>query len=98
MKINPMVNPNIARTYQANSARDVNSTQTPQAKRDEVTFSPEALNFSKSLQAARESTEARTPEEAKRIDAIKTAVQNGTYKVSSEDIADRIFSSVLGER
>jgi len=98
MKINPIINPNIARSYQANSGRSVSSAQAPQAKRDEVTFSTEALNFSKSLQAARESVEARTPDELGRIDAIKTAVQNGEYRVSSEDIADRILSSVLGAR
>jgi len=98
MKINPIINPNIARSYQANSSRGVASPQKPNAGRDEVTFSAEALNFKKSLQEAREAVETRTPEEKGRIDAIKVAVQNGTYNVSSEDIADRILSSVLGAR
>jgi len=98
MKINPLINPNITRSYQANSTRSLTSPQAPKAGRDEVTFSAEALSFQKSLQAARESVETRTPEDMNRIDAIKTAVQNGTYSVSSEDIADRILSSVLGAR
>ncbi|MCL2248403.1 MAG: flagellar biosynthesis anti-sigma factor FlgM [Oscillospiraceae bacterium] len=98
MKINPIMNPNITRSYQANSTRSLTSPQSPKAGRDEVTFSAEALSFQKSLQEARESVEARTPEDMNRIDAIRTAVQNGTYSVSSEDIADRILSSVLGAR
>jgi len=98
MKINPIMNPNIARSYQANSNRSVSSAQKPNAGRDEVTFSAEALSFQKSLQEARDAVEVRTPEEKSRIDAIKVAVQNGTYNVSSEDIADRILSSVLGAR
>lgn len=97
MKINPIVNPNIARSYQANGARSAALASNPQQpKRDEVTFSAEALNFSKSLQAARESLPTRSPEETSRISAIKAAVQNGEYKVSSEDIADRILASVFG--
>lgn len=98
MKINPIMNPNIARSYQANSARNLSSAQKPRAGRDEVTFSAEALSFQKSLQEAREAIETRTPEEMNHINAIKAAVNNGTYNVSSEDIADRILSSVLGAR
>ena len=96
MKINPILNPNILRSYQA--------TKTAQVKnkvangRDEVTFSEEALSFSKALSDARESIEFRTPEERAHIADITNAVRQDEYRVSSEDVADRILESVLGRR
>ena len=96
MKINPITNPNILRSYQA--TKPVKETTKPASNRDEVTFSAEALSFSKALNEAKEALEFRTPEEKARIDEIKDAVNKGEYKVDSEDIADRILSSVLGQR
>ena len=94
MKINPITNPNILRSYQATKpARETTKTTNG---RDEVTFSAEALSFSKSLTEAKEALEFRSPEEKERISEIKDAVSKGEYKVSSEDIADKILSSILG--
>ena len=96
MKINPIPNPNILRTYQANKPakeeiRVANSS-------DKVTFSAEALSFSKALTEAKEELEFRTVEEKAHIANIKEAVNKGEYRVSSEDIADRILSSMIGRR
>jgi len=97
MKINPIINPNILRSYQA--AKPVRETNNVASTRDEVTFSPEALSFSKVLsEVKKESLELRSPEERAHIADIKEAVEKGEYNVSSEDIADRILSSILGNR
>jgi len=94
MKINPIINPNILRSYQATKPAKEESKVV--SGRDQVTFSKEALSFSKALTEAREELEFRTPEEKAHIANIKEAVRNGTYHVSSEDIADKILSSILG--
>ena len=96
MKINPITNPNILRSYQSNK---LSKEETKVASgRDQVTFSKEALSFSKALTEAREELEFRTPEEKAHIAKIKDAVQKGEYRVSSEDIADKILSSIIGRR
>jgi len=94
MKINPITNPNILRSYQA--SKPVREETKVASSRDQVTFSKEALSFSKALTEAKEELEFRTPEEKAHIANIKTAVQKGEYKVSSEDIADKILSSIIG--
>jgi len=94
MKINPITNPNILKSYQATAP--IKEKTKAASTRDEVTFSAEALSFSKAMTEAKESLEFRTPEEKAYIAGIKDAVQNGEYKVDSEDIADKILSSIIG--
>jgi flagellar biosynthesis anti-sigma factor FlgM len=96
MKINPITNPNILRSYQA--TKPAKETTGAASGRDEVTFSAEALSFSKALTAAKESLELRTPEEKAHIAELKDAVNKGDYFVDSEDIADKILSSIIGRR
>ena len=94
MKINPIVNPNILRSYQATKpAKEENKVS---SGRDQVTFSAEALSFSKAMTEAKEALEFRTPEEKAHIANIKSAIEKGEYKVSSEDSADKILSSIIG--
>jgi len=94
MKINPITNPNVLRSYQA--TKPVKETTKAASSRDEVTFSAEALSFSKAMTEAKEALEFRTPEEKAHIANLKEAVNNGTYRVDSEEIADKILSSILG--
>jgi len=94
MKINPISNPNILKSYQA--TRSVTEKNKASGGRDQVSFSQEALNFSKALSDAREMLEARTPVEQQHISNIASAVRDGSYRVSSEDIAAKILESVKG--
>jgi len=89
MKINPIINPNILRNYQAAKAVPAKTTGTE--GRDEVIFSEEALSFSKVM----EQVESRTQEERIHISNITNAVRQGEYKIESEKIADKILESIL---
>ena len=93
MKINPIANPNILRSYQA--AKFAPERTRVQSGRDEVIFSDEALEFSKAMAEARDTLEFRTPEEKTHIADITSAIRNGEYKVESGDVADKILESVL---
>ena len=94
MKINPISNPNVLRAYQATKPAGAVKTKYSSG-RDEVTFSNEAISFSKALAEARDAIEVRTPEEKAHIADITTAVRQGEYKVDSERVADKILESVL---
>jgi len=89
MKINPIVNPNILRSYQ--TAKMVPSKTGVPSGRDEVTFSDEALSFSKAMAEV----EFRTQEERANIANITNAVRQGEYRIESGKIADKILESVL---
>ena len=94
MKINPISNPNILRAYQATKpAREKAGVP---GSRDEVTFSEEALSFSRAMAEAKGSPEIRTPEESAHIADVKESVRRGEYSVSSAEVADKILESVLG--
>ena len=96
MKIIPITNPNILRSYQATKPLTEKTKST--IGRDEVTFSAEALSFSKALAEAREAIELRTPEEQAHIAEVKEAIEQGEYRIDSDKIADKILESVLGRR
>ena len=89
MKIDPIINPNTLRSFQATGAVPA-KTNIP-GGRDEVTFSKEALSFSKVMAEV----EFRTQEERVHIANVKNAVRQGEYKVKSDKIADKILESVL---
>jgi flagellar biosynthesis anti-sigma factor FlgM len=93
MKINPVPNPNILRSYQAQKPAPGKSKTGN--RQDEVTFSNEALSFSKAMADAQDKVEFRTQEEKARIAEITSAVRQGTYRVDSDKIADKILESVL---
>ena len=89
MKIHPIANPNILRSYQA--TKTVPTKTSVQTGRDEVTFSEEALSFSKVMAEV----EFRTQEERSHIADVTNAVRQGEYKIESDKIADKILESVL---
>ena len=93
MKINPILNPDILRSYQA--SKPAPASDKAASGRDEVTFSDEALKFSKAMAEAQAAIELRTPEEKARIAELTQAVRRGDYRIDSELIADKILESVL---
>ena len=93
MKIHPITNSNILTTYAGTSNVEAKAKQAN--KQDEVTFSKEALDFSRAMTQAQDSIEARSAEERARIETVRTAVSKGEYHVPAEAIADRILESVF---
>ena len=93
MKIDPILNPNIIKSYQA--LKPVSNVRKVASKRDEVSFSEEALSFSKAMEEARDAIESRTPEERARLAELANAVRRGEYSVGSDLVADKILESVL---
>ena len=92
MKINPIINPNIVRSYQANKpALDKSKSA---GKRDEVTLSEEALSFAKAMAEAKDEIEFRSAEEKAQIADLTTAVRQGEYKIDSNLVAARIFNEI----
>jgi flagellar biosynthesis anti-sigma factor FlgM len=92
MKINPITNPNVLRSYQANKPELDRSKK--EKKRDELSLSKEALSFSKALAEAKDAIEFRTTEEKAHIANIKQAVGQGQYKIDSDLIAARIVDEL----
>ena len=89
MKINPVMNQNILRSFQTSGA--VPAKSNVPGGRDEVTFSEEALSFSKVIAEV----EFRSQEERAHIANVTNAVRQGEYRVSSDEIAGKILESVF---
>jgi flagellar biosynthesis anti-sigma factor FlgM len=94
MKINPITTPSVLGSYK--TAMSTPDKTKVASKRDEVTFSEEALSFSKAMAEARDTIEFRSIEEKERIADITAAVRQGTYKVDSYKVAEKILESVKG--
>ena len=92
MKINPIFNPNILKNYQ--SVSPVTAKPEAPGGRDAVTVSDEAMSFSKILAEAKDAIELRSPEEKARIEEITQAVRQGTYRIDSDKIAEKILESI----
>ena len=91
-KINPIVNPNVLRSYQANKPGLEKNKAID--KRDEVSLSKEALSFSKALAEAKDAIEFRTNEEKAHMANIKQQINQGTYRIDSNLIAARIMDDL----
>jgi len=60
---------------------------------DEISISEESMSFSKVFNAARQNAEVREADVKSRIETIREQIENGTYEVSSDKLAE----SILGE-
>ena len=94
MKVNPITNPNVLRSYQATKPGFDKANVSN--RRDEVMLSEEAQSFTKALAEARDAIEFRSVEEQARIAELTNAVRQGQYKVDSNLIAARILDSIEG--
>ena len=88
MKINPILN----NLFQGNTSKKVNGVAKPadRSALDEVSFSSQAIEFSKLLQSVRE--ESVSPAYKARVEEIGRAIADGTYSIDASAIAYRILS------
>ncbi len=58
---------------------------------DQVELSSTAKSFSATLKAAREALNVQDPTRAAKISSIKQKVENNTYFIPAEKVAEKIF-------
>ncbi len=58
---------------------------------DQVELSATAKSFSAALKSARETLQAQDPARLARINAIKQKIDNNTYYVPADKVAEKIF-------
>lgn len=93
MKIDPINNQSVFKNYQ--TVGKVAPKSEIDVPRDAVTVSDEAQSFAKVLAEAKESIDVRTAEEKARIEEITLAVRQGTYRVDSDKVAEKILESIF---
>ncbi|MDZ7672936.1 MAG: flagellar biosynthesis anti-sigma factor FlgM [Halanaerobiales bacterium] len=91
MKINNNdINMNkIMKAYQNLNQQDNNNVK-KQTKLDQVNISNEA----KEIQNIKETLENKSEIRQEKVDQIKNQIQNGTYQVDSQKIAEKIISDI----
>jgi len=89
MKVNPIQG--VPTPFSAK--RVTGRARTGNAARDEVTFSENALEFSKLMQNLREET-VRTPEQQARVDDLKQRIDAGLYSIEADIVAQNILAVV----
>lgn len=83
----------ILRVYQLSNNNTKNVKKANVDKNDDVKFSKQAIDVQYGLKKLKEQT-AEDSERAKRVEELKRQVQNGTYNVSGEMIADKMLSDM----
>lgn len=95
MKINPINNPDIIKAYGKKQVAPVERRQVDSGV-DEVTFSKDAISFSKALTEAREAmNQPLAASRQEKLDKIADDIRAGKYDVSSGDVADKMISDIL---
>ena len=64
------------------------------SREDKILISDEAISFSRVLSAARQDAEVREADVKSRIETIREQIENGTYNVSSEELAESIIGEI----
>jgi flagellar biosynthesis anti-sigma factor FlgM len=92
MKINSISGNHYINQYYANKVGAPEKGK-PACKPDQVTFSDEALLYTKSLNGIKDQIELHSAEEKARIADIKNLINRGQYRIDSEQVAERILNA-----
>ena len=95
MKINPIQQQEAIQSYRTNRVVRSNSGANL-SKMDEVTFSQEAVSFSKILTEVKTYMEACASTRSVRADEIARLIQSGEYDIESEKVAEKIINDIMG--
>lgn len=96
MKINPTGNAGFVNSAYRNSKVELYKQNQSVSRGDKAELSDEAISFSKAFSAAKSAAGIEDSDKADRIAQIKQQLQAGTYKVSSEDVAESILGNLYG--
>ncbi|MDR0819087.1 MAG: flagellar biosynthesis anti-sigma factor FlgM [Oscillospiraceae bacterium] len=87
MKIDPIAKVDYVQQIYANPTKTA-ETDTRRNNADKVTFSSEAVTFSKALGAAKANA---IESDNEKISAVKAQIESGTYNVGADKIAESIL-------
>lgn len=90
MKINSIPPSNILESYKGKPVKSVQKSE-QNVESDRVELSDEAKSFASVIQQVKNSLDTRIDSENKHIEEVAAQVANGTYKVDSSKVADKIL-------
>jgi flagellar biosynthesis anti-sigma factor FlgM len=97
MKINPLINAGAIQSYKGQNKKAGKVQTTFQGQGDQVSFSEDALSFSRLMKQMKEVVTTEDSEvRASRLEAIKAGIEDGSYRVSSDVLADSILRAIVG--
>jgi len=86
--------PGVLNAYNQKKAHASSKMQNVEAKKDEMQVSGEAQIMSKILQTAKNAPEIRE----EKVSEIRNAIKQGTYNVSTEDVAEKMLNGILFDK
>lgn len=92
MKINNQYT-NYCDNYNSQKNNDVNEKNKKVTKEESV-----AINLSNASKQIRLSDQVVDSDNSKRVAEIKKAINDGSYKVSSDKLADKLFETIKGQQ
>jgi negative regulator of flagellin synthesis FlgM len=90
MKVSGNNNINVLKIYSDNQSKTAGRNDKPERKYDTVEISKEGMEIAKYAEAYSGVPDMRI----EKIEEIKSRIQNGSYKVSSEELAKKILESI----
>lgn len=84
---NPYSKFNVEQKKATDARNSQNGVEQPQIRNDQVALTDKALHLSK--------IESAAPVDREKIEAIKKAISDGTFKISPENIADKMIAQEI---
>lgn len=94
MKINSIPPANLVESYKGKQVQRAESAQQSEEV-DRVELSESAQNFASVIADVKDSLEERSIEEKSRIAKVADQVRNGTYKVDSDKVAEKMVGQLF---
>ncbi len=94
MKINSIPSSDMINRYQDKSVKRVELPGMSPVS-DRVELSGDAQSFAAVLSEVKETLDFRTPEEEEHFADVAAAIENGTYQISSDKIAEKILGGSI---
>ncbi|NLI60461.1 MAG: flagellar biosynthesis anti-sigma factor FlgM [Clostridiales bacterium] len=94
MKINPSQIAKAMEVYKAQKPSAIQSKRNDGQRKDELVLSGQAQAFQLALKALQKDEGV----DLAKVERIKAQIEKGQYKVSSQDIADKIVDGILSKQ
>jgi len=94
MKVTGENKMNVTKIYNDNKPKAVPKKEVAEKKYDKIEISREGMEIAKYVSMAKNAPDIRI----QKVNEIKSKLQNGTYKISSEAIAEKILEAIKEEK